>query len=108
MTKKSKGRNLSKEAFIKALSIESALPEDVVQNVLHGMVRLVTNSLRDEGRIKVPHFGRLAVSLPIIRKFPNVNTGEIMHGRHYKITFKIDKDLKEYINAVYTARERRD
>lgn len=92
---------MSKDELFKELSLEAAIPVEVIQKVYNALVRVTVRELRENTRIRLPHIGRLIVSHPITRTFPHVQTGVSVTHTYYKTAFTVDKELKNYINMVF-------
>ena len=95
-----KERGKKEDQFLKDLSAESGLPVDVCRKVYHGIVRLTTKELRSRKVINLPHIGRLMVSKLITRKSHDIQTGKYIDLMYYKLSFTVNKNLKEYMAKI--------
>ena len=91
---------MNKTELIAAMADQSGLPKKDVEKVLKAFTDVVSEELKNDGKVQLVGFGTFEVSKRAAREGRNPQSGEVMKIAASKAPkFKAGKALKDLINA---------
>ena len=90
---------MTKAEFITKIAAKTTLTQAVSERVVNSFIEVVTETLRDEGRLALANFGTFTVSDRKERQGRNPQTGQPLTIPACKVVkFHPGKQLKEAVN----------
>ncbi len=91
---------MNKTELVAAVAAQAELSKKDAEKALKAFVEVVTNELKQEGKVQLVGFGTFEVSKRAAREGRNPQTGETMEISACKAPrFKAGKALKDAVNA---------
>ena len=91
--------NLTKKDIIKSIYLQIGLSKKIIDLFLEDIIKILTNSIKENKKVKISKFGTFIVrnKKKRIGRNPKTNEERIVSERNV-LLFKPSKELKKYIN----------
>ena len=90
---------MNNKDLIQSVSQKAALTKQATEQLLHQTVRLITDTLKEGGDVKIQHFGTLEVRAHQARTVTNPRNGKKTQIPAKDVwTFKANTRLKDAVN----------
>ena len=91
--------NLTKKDIIKSIYLQIGLSKKIIDLFLEDIIKILTNSIKENKKVKISKFGTFIVRNKKKRIGRNPKTNEERNGSERNVLlFKPSKELKKYIN----------
>ena len=90
---------MNNKDLIQSVSQKAALTKQATEQLLHQTVRIITDTLKEGGNVKIQHFGTLEVRAHQARTVTNPRNGKKTQIPAKDVwTFKANPRLKDAVN----------
>ena len=90
---------MSNKDLIQSVSQKAALTKQATEQLLHQTVRIITDTLKEGGDVKIQHFGTLEVRAHQARTVTNPRNGKKTEVPAKQVwTFKANERMKKAVN----------
>lgn len=90
---------MNNKDLIQSVSQKAALTKQATEQLLHQTVRIITDTLKEGGDVKIQHFGTLEVRAHQARTVTNPRNGKKTQIPAKEVwTFKANTRLKDAVN----------
>ncbi len=95
-------KSINSEEFFKLVAVKAGIVDlDTVKKVYYGMIKAISNELRNKHVVKMPDWGELSLLMYKSRRTRNINTGRVEAlPPKPMVKFVADYKVKKYFHAL--------